>query len=459
MNKRPVLLVAILVSFLTPFMGNSLNVSLPVIASDFAMDTVLLSWVNTSYFLASAIFLVPFGRLADMYGRRKFLTYGILIYVISCILSAVSTSSIEFISFRVLQGIGSAMIYGTSLAILSSVYYGRERGKALGINVTATYSGGSLGPVLGGFLTQYYGWRSVFLFSVPFGLIIITLLSWKMEGEWVGAKGETFDSAGSIIYSLTLIACMCGLSLLPEMCGAWLILVGALGILTFIKWEMKVKNPILDMNLFKKNIVFTLSNLAALIHYSSTFAVSFLLSLYLQYMRRLTPQDSGLILVSQSIVMAVFSPFAGRLSDRMEPRKVASVGMSITCIGILLFSFLDEKTTLIYIVACLILLGFGFAFFSSPNTYAVMNSVEGRYYGIASGMLGTMRLIGNMLSMGIVMLIFSTYIGRVQITPEYFPLLLKSVKVAFFIFAILCFGGIFASFTRGKITNDRSVGS
>ncbi|MFH1773992.1 MAG: MFS transporter [Methanobacteriota archaeon] len=450
-NKRSALLVATLASFLTPFMGSSVNIALPSIGKEFAMDAVLLSWVATSFLLAAAMFLVPFGRIADIHGRKRIFTYGILIYTVSSLLSAISTSAIILISYRVLQGIGGAMIFGTAVAILTSVFPPGERGKALGINVAAVYLGLSLGPFLGGFLTQHFGWRSIFLANVPLGLIIIVIIFWKLKGEWAEAKGEKFDFTGAIIYSLTLVAIMYGFSLLPAMSGAWLILIGVLGISAFVVWELRVESPVLNINLFRNNTVFAFSNLAALINYSATFAVGFLLSLYLQYIKGLNPQNTGLILVSQPIVMAIFSPLAGRLSDRIEPRIVASIGMALTVVGLFLFTFLNEKTPLEFIVASLILIGFGLALFSSPNTNAIMSSVEKRFYGVASATLGTMRLTGQMLSMGIATLIFAVYVGRVQITPEYYLLFLKSAKAAFVIFAALCFGGIFASLARGKL--------
>ena len=230
-----------------------------------------------------------------------------------------------------------------------------------------------------------------------------------------------------------------------------LILIGAVGVVAFVKWEMKVKSPVLNIGLFRNNTAFALSNLAALINYSATFAVAFLLSLYLQYIKGLSPQNAGLILVAAPVVQAIFSPLAGRLSDRIEPRIVASAGMGLTVISLVLLTFLGEKTSLGFIVASLVVLGFGFALFSSPNTNAVMSSVEKRFYGVASGTLATMRQIGMTFSMGMAMLLFSLYIGRVQITPEYYSLFLKSVNVAFVIFAALCFAGTFASLARGKI--------
>ena len=450
-TKRAALLVATLGAFLTPFGGSSINIALPSIGKEFAMDAISLSWVVTAYLLATAIFLVPFGRVADLYGRKRIFTYGILIFTTASFLLAICRSPIMLICLRILQGFGSAMIFTNGVAILTSVFPILERGKVLGINVGAVYLGLSLGPILGGFLTQNLGWRSIFLINVILGVIIIAFIFWKLKGEWAEAKGEKFDLNGSIIYSLTLIVIMYGFSLLPSASGAWLILLGDLGVLGFVKWEMKVESPVLDIHLFRRNRVLAYSNLAAFIHYSATFAVGFLLSLYLQFIKGLGPQSAGFILIFQPIVQAIFSPFSGRLSDRIEPRIVASMGMMLTGLGLSLFIFLSEKTTLTFIVISLILLGFGFALFSSPNTNAVMSSAEKRFYGVVSGILGTMRITGQMFSMGMTMLIFAVFVGRVQITPEYYPFFLKSVNVAFAFFTAICFGGVFASLARGKV--------
>ncbi|MFX0207129.1 MAG: MFS transporter [Candidatus Hodarchaeota archaeon] len=450
-QKRVALLIATLGSFLTPFMGSTVNIALPSIGKEFAMDAVLLSWVNTSYLLAAAMFLVPFGRLADLYGRKRLFTYGVLSYTGSSLLASISSSTMIFIASRIWQGIGGALIFGTGVAILTSVYPVGERGKVLGINTASVYSGLSLGPFLGGFLTQHFGWRSIFLTSVPLGLVIMVFIFWKLKGEWAEAKGEKFDLGGSIIYGLMLIGIMYGFSLLPAMLGLWILLGGVVGLFAFIIWEMRVESPVLEITLFRTNRVFSFSNLAALINYSATFAISFLLSLYLQYIKGLSPQNAGLILIVQPVIQATFSPFAGRLSDRIEPQRVASLGMALIVVGLTLFTQLNETTTLEFLIIGLILLGLGFALFASPNTNAVMSSVEKRFYGVASGTLGTMRLTGQMLSMGIAMLLFAIYLGRVQITPEFYPLFLRSVHTAFIIFATLCFGGIFASLARGKV--------
>ncbi len=450
-SKNVVLLVTTLTSFLTPFMGSSVNIAIPTIGKYFGMHAILLSWVATSYILAAAIFMVPMGRIADIYGRKKIFTIGILLDAVSCLVLAGSPSAGVLITFRALQGIGGAMIFGTGVAILSSAFGPGERGKALGINVAAVYLGLSLGPIVGGFLTHFLGWRSIFLANIPMVTVVIVLIFWKMKGEWAEARGEGIDFVGSILYMVSVVALMCGLSFLPGWLGIGLLMAGVLGLSVFWKWEAKDQSPILPVNLFCTNRVFTFSNLAALVNYSATFAVGFLLSLYLQYIKHLDPEDAGIILLSQPVVQAVFSPFAGRLSDRVEPRLVTSVGMVLTVTGLAMLSFLGPETPRIYIIVSLTVLGFSFALFSSPNTNAIMSSVEKKFYGVASATLGTMRLMGQMLSMGIATMIFSLVIGRVEITPEYYPLFLKSMKTAFIIFSILCFGGIFASLARGKM--------
>jgi len=449
--KRAALLIATLSSFLTPFMVSSINIALPSIGKEFGMSAVLMSWVPTAYLLSAAMFLVPFGRLADIYGRKRIFAWGIWIFTVSSLLLAFSPSSSWLIAFRILQGFGSAMIFGTGMAILTSVFPAAERGRVLGINVAAVYLGLSLGPVLGGFLTHQFGWRSIFLVNVPLGVLVIYFLATKLKKEWAEAWDEKFDLTGSIIYSAALVAIMYGLSLLPARTGIALALAGVAGAALFVGWEMKATSPLLNMNLFFYNAAFAFSNLAALINYSATFAVTFLMSLYLQYLKGLTPQHAGFILVSQPLVMAVFSPLAGRLSDRIEPRVVASIGMGFTAAGLFLFTFLDGDTHIGFIITGLVLLGFGFALFSSPNTNAVMSSIEKRFYGVGAATLGTMRLIGQMLSMGIAMILFALHIGSARITPEYYPLFLTSMRTAFIIFSFLCFAGIFASLARGKV--------
>ncbi|ADB57732.1 MFS transporter [Archaeoglobus profundus] len=445
--RRAALIAVTLTSFLTPFTLSSVNVALPTIGNEFKVDAITLNWIATAFLLSSAMFLVPFGRLADIKGRKRIFVIGVSIFTAGSLLSALSTSAEMLIAFRVLQGIGGAMVFSTGVAILTSVFSPQERGKVLGINVASVYTGLSLGPFFGGILTQNFGWRSVFIVNVPLGIIIALLTTLKLKAEWADARGERFDLVGSIIYSLMLVLIMLGVS----ESEITLIVAGLALLVAFILWESRVEYPVLEIRLFRRNVTFALSNLAALLNYAATFAVTYLLSLYLQYIKALTPQQAGFILIAQPVVQALLSPFAGWLSDRIEPRVVASAGMAVTALGLLIFSTIDENTEISMIVANLMIMGFGFALFSSPNTNAIMSSVERRFYGIASATLATMRVVGQMLSMAIVMLVFAIYIGKVSITPKVYPLLIDSIRTSFAIFSILCFFGIFASLARGEV--------
>jgi len=449
-GKRIVLLIAVLAGFLTPFDGSAVNIALPSIAAEFHMDAIALSWVATAYLLASALFLVPFGKIADIYGRKKVFLYGISLFAAASLVMTLAPSSGFLLTVRIIQGIGSSMIFGTTTAILTTVFHPGERGRALGIYITAVYFGLSAGPFLGGILTAVLGWRSIFYINVPIGIVAVILVLWKLQGDWADCAGERFDLAGSVIYGLAIVSVMAGFSLLPGPAGFGLVLAGLVLAVAFTRYERKAPFPVLNLRLFSENRVFALSCLAALINYAATYAVAFLMSLYLQYAKGFTPEYAGFILIAAPAVQAVVSPFSGRLSDHVDPRIIASAGMVFSAIGLAFFIFMTDTTPLWYIIAALALLGFGFGLFSSPNTNAIMSAVEKRFYGVASGIVGTMRLLGQMLSMGIATMLFALFIGRVEITPEYYPRFMESVHWAFILFTVLCVAGIYASLSRGR---------
>ncbi len=448
--KRTVNVVAALSSFLAPFMSSSINIALPSIGQELTLNPIAAGWVVSAYLLAAATFLVPLGKIADIAGRKRVFIYGTALYTAASLLCALAGSALTLILARVLQGIGSAMIFGTGVAMLTSVFPPGERGRALGINIAATYTGLSVGPFLGGFLTQNMGWRSIFMLNLPLGLVILVLVLWQLRTEWSGAAGERFDWIGSLIYAVSLVGIMIGLSRLPDLDGLWLVVGGAAGVVAFAWWEARAAHPILNIDLFRRSRTFAFSNLAALIHYCATSAVSFLLSYYLQYVNGFSPQTAGLVLVAQPLMMVAFSPLAGRLSDHIAPRTLASTGMGITSLGLLLLAFLGQETPVALIVAYLMVLGFGYALFSSPNVNAIMSAVDRRFYGVASATLSAMRLLGQMLSMGIALLVLTLYVSDAQITVDVQPAFFASMRTAFIIFAALCACGVVASLARNS---------
>ncbi|HOT93738.1 MAG TPA: MFS transporter [Methanoregulaceae archaeon] len=447
--RRQVLVAASLASFLTPYMGSSINVSLPTIGNEFGVDAVLLNWLATAFILATAVFIVPAGRLADIHGRKRVFVVGLLVYLAGTALCVHVPSVDLLIGVRVLQGIGSAMVFGTSVALLSSVYPPAERGRALGISIASVYLGLTLGPSIGGFLTHNFGWRAIFLVTIPLGLVALVLLL-RIRGEWAEARNEPLDLVGSVLYGVGLCTLMLGLSALPGTIGLILVAGGLAVFFLFGWWELRVPFPVIQLSLFRDNRVYLFSNLAALINYSATFGIGFLLSFYLQHIRDLDAQTTGLILLSQPLVQTVISPIAGRASDRIEPRLLASSGMALMVGGLVLFAFLDRFTPVGLIFGVLMTIGLGYGLFSSPNTNAIMGAVERRFYGVASGMVATMRLIGQLLSLEIVMLALVIFVGRVQLTDLYDEDLLGAIRISFAVFAVLCTVGVCISLARGN---------
>jgi EmrB/QacA subfamily drug resistance transporter len=449
--RRAALTAAAASAFLAPFTGSSINVALPTLGADFGLDAVDLNWVATVYLLATAIFLVPMGRLADIYGRKRVFALGVAIFTLASGACALAPNGPTLIALRVVQGIGSAMNFGTGLAILSSVFPAGERGKVLGITVFFTYLGLVAGPVVGGLLTQHLGWRAVFLVVVPFGALAYSLVQFRLHGDWAGARGEPFDKTGALLYGVTLLLGMLGLARVPQLLGFAGMGLSALALVVFVWWVGRTASPVLDLRLFRENRVFALSNLAAFIHYAATFGAGFFLSLYLQYVRGMGPQDAGLVMLPQPIVMALCSPFAGRLSDKVEPRLVATSGMLLTAVGLAMLTTLSSETSMPFLMTCLALLGGGFALFSSPNSNAVMSSVDPRSLGLASALLGTMRLVGQMVSMGLAMFVVSTFVGAVKIAPQHHDQLLQATHVAFLVMTVMSLVGMAASMARGRM--------
>ncbi len=211
-EKRVLLVVASLASFLVPYTVSSLNVALPAISTSFGIDAVMLGWVTSAYLLTAAICIIPFGRLADIYGRKRFFILGNALFALGSLLAAISWSGPAIITARVVQALGGAMVFSTSIAIVTSVFPPGERGKAIGIITATVYAGLSLGPFIGGVLTYNIGWPSIFLVNIPLAILVIVLTVFYIPGEWTQMNERRFDLAGAALYSIMLFSCIYGLT-------------------------------------------------------------------------------------------------------------------------------------------------------------------------------------------------------------------------------------------------------
>ena len=450
-----ILAIVAITSFMGTFLISSVNIALPSIERSFGMDAVRLSWVITAFLLATAMFLLPVGRWGDLTGVRKLFKAGVIVFTLSSLICGFAPSGSWLILFRYIQGIGAAFTSTTGPAILISAFPLKHRGRVLGISTSAVYLGLAFGPFVGGFLTQYLGWRSIFFVASTFGLITTTVAFLFLGNDQPKAGVDRkMDLSGTLFYMAGLILLVYGSSYIPDFQG-WLMMgIGTTLLVVFWYIENRSARPVLETRLFTRNRLFAFSNLAALINYSATYAIVFLLSLYLQKIQEMSPREAGIILVAQPVVMALFSPIAGRLSDRIQPRYLASLGMTMCTIGLAVFSLLTERTPVWLIVIVLFWVGFGFAFFSSPNMNTIMSSVEKHQLGLASGSAATMRVVGQITSMTIATLFFAGFIGNQAIETVPDNMFLTAMKYSFISFAVLSATGIYFSYNRGKIQRE-----
>jgi EmrB/QacA subfamily drug resistance transporter len=348
-QTRITLVIIMITSFITPFMSNAINLAIPAIGKEFNAGQSELNWVVSAFLLSSAAFLLPFGRLADQYGRKKIFLIGMFSLAASSIGCALAPSIAALICFRIIQGIAGAMIFGTAMAILTSVIPPQTRGRALGLNSAATYVGLSCGPVLGGFISSALTWRAVFGLILLIAALVIVLALWKLKGEWLGAASKP-DGGGIALCIFAQALLLFGLTdLTAGLLHQGSFFAGAILLIVFFVYEKKRRNPLIPVESIVKNRRFAFSNLATLINYSATFALSFVLSLYLQAALNLDAAVSGLILLVQPVLMAVLSPVTGALSDRLPPAALASAGMGVSALGLVFFIFLTARTPVILI--------------------------------------------------------------------------------------------------------------
>lgn len=450
------LMVVSVTSFMGTFLISSINIALPAIEKSFSLNAIELSWVITSFLLSTAIFMLPAGKWGDHTDNTKIYKIGLVIFVLASLFCAISPGSIWLMVARFFQGIGSALTNTSGQAILVAAFPPKNRGQVLGISVASVYSGLALGPFIGGMMTQHLGWQSLFYIATLIGVISIFIAFSFLEKDSnrVPVK-EKINLSGSIVFMFGLSAIVYGSSQIPEFIGWLLMVVGVCLLFLFWNIERKSSFPLLDTSLFTHNKLFAFSNIAALINYTATFAVVFFLSLYLQKIQGLSPQHAGAIIISEPIVMALFSPIVGKLSDRIQPRYLATIGMGLCASGLFALTFLTATTPIWYIVAVLIWVGFGFSFFSSPNMNTIMGSVQKSQYGQASGLASSMRIFGQIVSMTIITIFFASLFKGESVDAVANDIFLTAIKFGFLTFALINLTGIYFSITRGNVKRDK----
>ncbi|OPX60432.1 MAG: putative transporter [Methanobacterium sp. PtaB.Bin024] len=447
-TKKYVLLISIIVSFLVPYISSSINIALPEIGNAFTLNSIFLGWITTSYLLITGIFLIPFGKIADIYGKKKVITWGIIIFTLGSFSSAMAPSGGMLLLSRVIQSVGSAMIFGNVYSLIASVFPGKDQGKALSLSVGTAYVGLAIGPVLGGFLTEFFGWRSIFLFSIPFGIAAI-IAALKLKGEWIEAADDKFSVSSTSVLGLSLTGIIYGFSEITTTIGIISLVAGTVGVVIFIWLQTKVENPLIHPELLF-NRAYVINNVTSIVNYGPGMLTTFLLTLYLQNIRDLSPNQTGLLLCVQSVFIAIFSILTGKLFDSMKSRHIAAIGMVLTAISLTILTFLGETTSFVIIVVALAILGSGYGLSAASSTEIAVEYVEKKFYGLSSASLNTMRVVGQLMGMGVTLAVLNIFIGNATLNPSNYTQFIAGAKIPFLIFAILCYVSIYGYFIMGE---------
>ena len=387
-----VITVASLATFYGAYMGNVTPVALPKMAEIFGLSNIMQNWVTNIFLLTMGVLAIPLGKLCSRYGVKKTFIYSVILMLIGSIGTPLSHTIPELLIFRVIQG------------------------------------------------TYNFGWESIFWVMIPFILLNLILL-FTIKEEWFKYQNEKFDLKGSLVFAIGILLLIYGFSIFNTAIGFIITVAGVFLLILFGKIELNSKYPAYDIKLYK-NKKFLSSNIASILSYIATFVVTTIVNYNFQYVRGFDSQLSGLILITFPLLMAIVAPAAGKLSDRIDPQKIATIGMIIVTVGLILLVPLDKDTSIVIVLVSLALQGIGYGLFASPNINTIMSSVPPKDTPMASSAVATMRILGQTLSTGILTVIFAIMMGNVIIQPSNYPQLISCSQITLLIITIisaLCF--------------------
>jgi EmrB/QacA subfamily drug resistance transporter len=470
MERKWLILTSVsLGSLMATLDGSIVNIALPAMQTDFRVDLTTIQWVVVAYLLVVGSLLLPFGRLGEVLTFKRVYLVGFAVFTLASVFCGASPNETALIGFRVIQGVGAAMIMAMGPAIVARTFPAAERGRALGLNGISVSIGLSLGPALGGILTQVATWRAIFLINAPIGLLAILWAARVLPAETPG-KGQSFDARGATLSGAALFALLLALSdgqqwgwTSPAVVGLLIafVVLGA----AFIAAERSSIQPMVDLALFRIR-PFTAGLASVVVAFAGLFTATFLLPFLLQQGRGFSPIEAGLLLTPVPITMALVAPFSGAASDRFGPRVLASTGMAIMALSLLSLTLLPVDFGLPDLIWRLVLLGLGQGLFMSPNSSAVLGSVPRPRIGTASGTLAQMRVNGQALGIALSGAIVVTRLpvhltslgGGAPTAAMRNVALAGAIHDAFLVAAVICSLGIVTSLVRGSSRPRQPVG-
>lgn len=413
-EQKAVCFVIIMITFVSAVSGSSMNLLVPTIGKEFSISTSMIGLLMTGFSFTVAVLSVPFGRLADIIGKRRIFVPGVLIFTVSAIIPVFAPSFAFLLAFRILQATGSAMTLSTSTAIIAVAIPEEVRGKVVGIVIASMYVGLMTGPISAGIINHHFGWRTMFIVIFVLGAIAFTTAFKKLPNDGKSLQNLNFNIFKDVVYIFKL---------------------------------------------FAGNAVFTLLNIVLLIASGVGYAIIYIMSIYLQVAIGYPSQTAGFILIAQPFLMTVVSPYAGKLADRVSTFKLATIGMVICTVGVGIGVLINTSVVLLVVIGTLVISGVGFGLFAPSNTISIMLSAGEKDYGTASAVLTSMRYLGYTSSIGIVSIIASIFMGDVPIAEAQTDVLVMTLRTSLVIFTILCVIGVLISvncMTKNRKRNGQS---
>lgn len=448
-GQKTALFVAMVTSFMAPFMSAALNLSVTDISTQFNAPVDISTWVVNAYTLSTAAFSACMGSLADLRGRRKMILVGCIAFAATSALCALSPSIYLLVAFRFLTGISAAVVLAANVPLMLLYFAPQVKGRMLGISVSAVFVGLALGPTLGGVLNDTLGWRAIFVLGIVLSMLAFAFcLRLKDDSKEASAS---FDHRGNTLYVIAIMLLMLGLTeLTTQQWGPLVLCAGVLVLVVFVLFEWRCERPMLHVRLFAKSRAYGFSNLATMLNFAAVFAVSYTMAIYLQNVKGLDAAVAGLILIAQPLAQVVLAPVSGRLSDRFAPAAIATVGVALCTCSLGMLLTLNADTPLWFIVTALVVLGIGLGAFSAPNNNAILSCVDRSHYSEANATVSTMRGIGQTASLAFASLMLSSSLGSTIFSESDPQVLTAAIAQIMFVCFVLSVLTIAASLVRNK---------
>lgn len=455
--KSLICLIVILGNFLGMLDSSTVNLALYPIAQGLNITLSQVQWIVIAYMLVLTVFLPFFGKLGDIFQKNKVYSLGFFIFAVGALLNSTAPNFYLLLFYRCIEALGASIMLANGPAVIATLFKGKERGKALGVNASLVAVGGMSGPAIGGALIHSFGWRTIFLPSVPIA-IICGILAYRMLPSYIKKKTFKFDYKGFLYFTIALFALLLTISEVHTW-GLKSIKILILGIMTLIFGglfyfrDSKINYPLINFKMFKIK-TFTFGNIAVMMSYMTMFTNGILLPFFLQEIVKYNAFITGLLILPYSVASSIVAPFAGSYSGKHGSRALTLIGPAIYIISLIIFTTFNTNTKMWEIIAASVIMGIGNGCFQSPSNNAIITSVNKEELGIASGILSLSRNLGNILGVAITITLFESFRNHMIDTGiEYTKAFLSSYHLTMgfgIVFGVMCLTCSFIAYKPEK---------